>query len=170
MVTTQAEQLRRLGLSDVATRKPRSGSSARPELGPGDSPLAQAVARVGDRWTLLVVDALREAPRRFNDLLDALPGIASNVLSQRLKHLEAEGVIVSRPYQTRPPRQAYELSAAGRGLAGALRLLAQWGAAQSGHAEPLRHVSCGTPLDARWFCPTCARAVEDEERSEMRYV
>ena len=106
MVTTQAEQLRRLGLSDVATRKPRSGSSARPELGPGDSPLAQAVARVGDRWTLLVVDALREAPRRFNDLLDALPGIASNVLSQRLKHLEAEGVIVSRPYQTRPPRDA----------------------------------------------------------------
>jgi DNA-binding HxlR family transcriptional regulator len=135
-----------------------------------DSPLAQAVARVGDRWTLLVVDALRSEPRRFNDLLQALPGIASNVLSQRLKRLESEGVVVSRPYQRRPVRQAYELTASGRGLAGALRLLAQWGASQSGRGDPLRHVSCGTPLDARWFCPTCARAVEDDEGSEMRYL
>lgn len=134
-----------------------------------ESPLAQAVARVGDRWTLLVVDALRRGPRRFNDLLDEVPGIASNVLSQRLKHLEAEGVVLSRPYQDRPARVAYELSGAGRGLAGALRLLAQWGASQSGHADPLRHTTCGTPLDARWYCPTCARAVEDEESAELRY-
>jgi DNA-binding HxlR family transcriptional regulator len=157
-------------LAVVATRKTKTTQAPRREPGPADSPLAQAVARVGDRWTLLVVDALREGPRRFNDLLAELPGIASNVLSHRLKHLESEGVVVSRPYQTRPPRQAYELTAAGRGLAGALRLLAQWGASQSGHAEPLRHVSCGTPLDARWYCATCARAVEDEERSEVRYV
>ena len=134
------------------------------------SPLAQAVARVGDRWTLLVVDALRAGPRRFNDLLDDLPGIASNVLSQRLKRLEAEGVVLARPYQDRPPRVAYELTAAGRGLAGALRLLAQWGASQSGAAEPLRHETCGTPLDARWFCPTCARPVDDEESAEIRYL
>ena len=154
----------------MATRKAKTTSQAGPGPGPADSPLAQAVARVGDRWTLLVVDALRHGPRRFNDLLAELPGIASNVLSHRLKHLESEGVVVSRPYQERPPRQAYELSAAGRALAGALRLLAQWGASQSSHAEPLRHVSCGTPLDARWYCATCARAVEDEERSDVRYV
>ncbi|MGH2726219.1 MAG: winged helix-turn-helix transcriptional regulator, partial [Actinomycetota bacterium] len=67
-----------------------------------DSPLARAVARVGDRWALLIVDALRTGARRFNDLLDEIPGIASNVLSQRLKHLEAEGVVIARPYQTRP--------------------------------------------------------------------
>ena len=157
-------------MAAVATRKAKPTPGARPEAGPADSPLAQAVARVGDRWTLLVTDALREGPRRFNDLLDGLPGIASNVLSQRLKRLEAEGVVVSRPYQTRPPRQAYELTAAGRGLAGALQLLAQWGAAQSGHAEPLRHITCGTPLEARWYCATCARAVEDTERSEVRYL
>ena len=134
------------------------------------SPLAQAVARVGDRWTLLVVDALRAGPRRFNDLLDELPGIASNVLSQRLKRLEGEGVVLARPYQDRPPRVAYELTAAGRGLAGALRLLAQWGASQSGSADPLRHETCGTPLDARWFCPTCARPVDDDESAELRYL
>jgi len=154
----------------MAKVSPRKVSPGKARPAADESPLAQAVARVGDRWTLLVVDALRRGSRRFNDLLEELPGIASNVLSDRLKHLEAEGVVVSRPYQTRPPRQAYELSAAGLALAGALRLLAQWGAAQSGLGEPLRHLSCGTPLDARWYCATCARAVEDDESSEVRYV
>ncbi len=134
-----------------------------------DSPLARAVARVGDRWALLILDALRTGPRRFNDLGEEIP-IASNVLSQRLKHLEAEGVIVARPYQTRPPRHAYELSAAGRGLAGALRMLAQWGAAEAGDAEQLRHLACGTPLETRWFCPTCGLEATDDERAELRYV
>lgn len=137
---------------------------------PEASPLSQAVARVGDRWALLVVDALRPGPRRFNELLEDLPGIASNVLSQRLRHLEAEGVIASRPYSTRPPRQAYELTAAGRGLAGALRLLAQWGASESGHLSPIAHATCGTALEARWYCPTCARAVEENEGEDLRYV
>jgi DNA-binding HxlR family transcriptional regulator len=128
------------------------------------------VARVGDRWALLIVDAIRTGARRFNDLLADIPGIASNVLSQRLKHLEAEGVIVARPYQTRPPRHSYELSAAGHGLAAALRMLAQWGAAESGRAEDLRHGACGTALETRWFCPTCAVVVADDEPADLRYV
>ena len=134
------------------------------------SALEHAVARVGDRWTLLVVDALRLGPRRFNDLLDAIPGIASNVLSGRLKHLEAHGVITSRPYQHRPPRLAYELTAAGKNLAGALLVLAQWGASQAAPGEGIRHDACGTPLEARWYCPTCARSVEESEGSEVRYL
>jgi DNA-binding HxlR family transcriptional regulator len=134
------------------------------------SALASAVARVGDRWSLLVIDALRDGARRYNDLIDQLPGIASNILAQRLKHLESEGVLLARPYSTRPPRQAYELTAAGRELAGAIRLLAQWGAARSGLAEPLRHEACGTPLDARWYCPTCARAVAEDEGAELRHL
>ena len=54
------------------------------------SPLAEALARVGDRWTLLVVEALLGGPRRFNDLLCQIPGIAANILSDRLKRLERE--------------------------------------------------------------------------------
>ena len=128
------------------------------------SPLDEAVARVGDRWTLLLVQALLGGPRRFNELVDALPGIAPNVLSKRLRHLEHEDVLVSRPYSRRPPRFAYELTASGRELAGALRLLAQWGADRSGATDPegLRHLACGTPLEARWYCPTCERPVEED--------
>src|SRR5271166_5159267 len=94
------------------------------------SPLAEALARVGDRWTLLVVEALLPGPRRFNDLLSQIPGIAANILSERLKRL---GLLIARPYSERPPRAAYQLTAEGTELAGALRLLAHWG---SRHTDP----------------------------------
>jgi DNA-binding HxlR family transcriptional regulator len=134
------------------------------------SPLAEALARVGDRWTLLVVEALIDGPRRFGDLQDDIPGIAPNILSQRLRHLEHEALIVARPYQERPPRMVYELSAAGRELAGALRLLADWGARHSDAAEPARHGPCGTPLEVRWYCPTCERTVEEGEAEALEYI
>jgi DNA-binding HxlR family transcriptional regulator len=134
------------------------------------SPLEEAVARVGDRWTLLIVQALLGGSRRFNDLAAALPGIAPTVLSQRLKHLEREAVVVSQPYSRRPLRFAYELTASGRELAGALRLLAQWGAERSGEGDGLRHVACGTPLEARWYCPTCALAVDDDDAGDLRFA
>lgn len=135
-----------------------------------DSPLAAAVARVGDRWSLLIVDALQAGPRRFNDLLGRVPGVAPNVLSQRLKHLEREGIVVARPYQQRPPRFSYELTAAGSELAGALTMLAQWGARRSPHLEIPTHAACGTPLEVRLYCPTCARTVADEEDADLHYL
>ena len=134
------------------------------------SPLADALARVGDRWTLLVVGALIDGPRRFGDLQEAVPGIAPNILSQRLRHLEREALAVARPYSERPPRMVYELSAAGRELAGALRLLADWGARNSEAAEPARHGACGTPLEVRWYCPTCERTVDEDEADELEYL
>jgi DNA-binding HxlR family transcriptional regulator len=134
------------------------------------SPLEAALARVGDRWTLLVVDALLAGPRRFNELSEDVKGIAPNVLSDRLKRLEREAMIRARPYSQRPPRAVYELTASGRELAGALRLLAQWGARGADQAESLRHATCGTTLEVRWYCPTCARVVDTPEDDELRYA
>ena len=133
---------------------------AEPEY--SSSPLAEALARVGDRWTLLVVEALLDGPRRFNDLLGEIPGIAANILSDRLKRLEREALLVARPYSQRPPRVAYELTAGGKELAGALRLLADWGTKHVGPAEAPRHAACGTPIEARWYCPTCDQLVDHE--------
>lgn len=132
--------------------------------------LARAVEVVGDRWSLLVVDALLGGSLRFNDLGDAIGAIAPNVLSQRLKHLEREGIVVARPYSRRPPRFSYELSASGRELAGVLRLLAHWGSERSEAAEPLTHSACGTPMEARWYCPTCAVAVDEDDATQVRFV
>ena len=136
----------------------------------GPTPLEAALERVGDRWSFLVVDALLPGARRFNDLADALPGIAPNILSDRLRRLERVGVLVGRPYQDRPPRLEYELTADGRELAGALRLLADWGGRHAADGEPLRHSLCGTALEAHWYCPTCALAVDDPEAEETQRV
>ena len=135
------------------------------------SPLAEALARVGDRWTLLVVEALLPGPRRFNDLIEAIPGIAANILSERLKRLEREALLVARPYSERPPRVAYQLTAEGRELAGALRLLAYWGAGHADGAQAPRHPACGTPIEARWYCPTCDHLVDDQpSATDLHFV
>jgi DNA-binding HxlR family transcriptional regulator len=134
------------------------------------SPLAAALDSVGDRWTLLLVEALLEGPQRFGDLEDELPGIASNVLSQRLRRLEGEGLVVAQPYTDRPRRFVYELTAGGRELAGALRLLADWGARHREGAEPPRHAACGSPVEARWWCPTCEGPVELEDAADLHYA
>ncbi|HSL98054.1 MAG TPA: helix-turn-helix domain-containing protein [Candidatus Deferrimicrobiaceae bacterium] len=134
------------------------------------SPLELALERVGDRWSLLLVEALLDAPRRFNELQEAVAGIAPNILAERLRRLEREGVVHGRPYQERPPRMEYELTAAGRDLAGALRLLADWGARRSDTADPLRHELCGTPLEARWYCPTCTVTVDEPDAAGARVV
>ena len=146
----------------------RSGS-------PAGSPLEVALERVGDRWSLLLVEVLLEGARRFGDLSDALPGIAPNILTDRLQRLRREGIVVASPYSAHPPRMEYALTADGRDLASALRLLADWGArrangAERGGHEPLRHEACGTQLETRWYCPTCAVAVQEQEAPTTRLV
>ena len=134
------------------------------------SPLELALERVGDRWSLLVVEALLDHSRRFSELQAAVAGIAPNILTDRLRRLEREGVVIARPYQERPPRLEYSLTAAGRDLAGALRLLDDWGARRSDTTDPVRHAACGTPLGARWYCPTCSELVDDRAASEARLL
>jgi DNA-binding HxlR family transcriptional regulator len=126
------------------------------------SPLAAALDAVGDRWTLLVVEALLDGPRRFGDLQEAVPGIAPNILTARLRQLEAQALVVATPYSERPLRVIYELSAAARDLAAPLRLLADWGARHR-DAEGMRHAACGTQLEALLWCPTCETPVAGDQ-------
>jgi DNA-binding HxlR family transcriptional regulator len=132
--------------------------------------LADALATVGDRWTLLVVAALLDGPRRFGDLQTVVRGIAPNVLTQRLRSLERNALVIARPYSERPPRFVYELSASGQELAGALRMIAGWGARNAGRGTAPRHALCGTPVEARWWCPTCERPVSDDEGEELHFA
>jgi DNA-binding HxlR family transcriptional regulator len=128
--------------------------------------LDQALTAVGDRWTLLVVAALLDGPRRFGELQEQIPGISTNVLAQRLRGLQEEGLVAAEPYEQKPPRYAYELSQAGAELAGALRLLADWAARYRSDVEPLRHSVCGTPLEAAWYCPACDVVERDAEAGD----
>src|SRR5688500_6794946 len=99
-----------------ADRAPDAGAD------PTAASLEWAAERVGDRWTLLIVHALLSGPLRFGELGEALPGIATNVLSQRLKRLEGDRLLMSTAYSARPPRFSYELTQAGRELGGVLAL------------------------------------------------
>lgn len=137
---------------------------------PALSPLAHALDAVGDRWTLLVVAALMSGPRRFGALQEELEDIAPNTLSDRLRRLEREGLVRAEAYSERPPRYVYELAAPGRELAGALRLLADWGARRADGVDAIRHTACGTSLEARWWCPTCERTVDPGEEEELHFA
>jgi DNA-binding HxlR family transcriptional regulator len=119
---------------------------------------------------MLLIAALLDGARRFGELQAEVPGIAPNVLTQRLRQLERNALLIARPYSERPPRFVYELSAAGQELAGALRLIAGWGARNTEGATAPRHEVCGTPMEARWWCPTCERAVADDEAGDLHFV
>lgn len=97
---------------------------------------ARALDVVGDRWTLLIVRELLLGPRRFTDLIDGLPGISRNLLAERLRNLERDGVI--KRLQLPPPaaRQVYELTDDGRDLADAMVPLVAWGARRLGSRGP----------------------------------
>lgn len=136
--------------------------------------LTEATDRIGDRWTLLVVDSLLGGPLKFGEVSDRVQGIAPNVLTKRLRQLESDGVVRSTPYSERPLRMVYELTDAGRELAGALALLTSWGSRQQGggtdghtHAQ---HRTCGSTLETRLWCPTCDRPVDDLEADELEHL
>jgi DNA-binding HxlR family transcriptional regulator len=139
-------------------------------MAPPQTPLAAALERVGDRWTLLIIEALLTGPGRFGELSEAIDGIAPNILSERLKRLEAEKIVRATPYSERPPRFSYALTDEGQELAGVLRLLADWGSRGSSKAEPMRHALCGTEVEARLWCPTCERALDEPEADELSFV
>jgi DNA-binding HxlR family transcriptional regulator len=88
--------------------------------------LARTLERVGDRWTLLVVRDLALGPRRFTDLMDLLGGITPKTLTQRLRELEEDGIVVA---DREPGRREvwYRLTPAGEELLPALRELRLWG-------------------------------------------
>lgn len=134
------------------------------------SPLAATLEKIGDRWSLQVVEALLESPKRFGDLEGAVEGIAPNILSARLKHLERAGLVASTAYSERPVRFEYALTSSGAELAGVLRMLAHWAARQGADSEAVRHITCGTPVEPQWFCPTCAARVDERDTTELRHV
>jgi DNA-binding HxlR family transcriptional regulator len=94
-----------------------------------DCPVARAMDIIGERWAPLILrDLLLHKSRRFQDFQEALPGIAPNTLSERLKALEGHGIIARRQYEDHPPRFEYVLSDKGKTLGPIIKALRDWGA------------------------------------------
>ena len=106
--------------------------------------LARTLDVAGDRWTLLIVRELTPGPRRFTDLLDGLPGVSRNLLTERLRALEHAGIIARHELPPPAARRVYELTDDGRDLAVAMAPLIAWGARHLGERKP------GESFRARW--------------------
>ncbi|WP_428911441.1 winged helix-turn-helix transcriptional regulator [Niallia sp. Krafla_26] len=89
--------------------------------------IAQSLNIIGDRWTLLIVHEILNGNYLFNEIKKALPGISSNLLSDRLRYLEEEGVITTELYSEHPPRYRYTLTKSGQELEHVFNTLIIWG-------------------------------------------
>ena len=102
--------------------------------------LARALDLVGERWTLLIIRELLSGPRRYQELLENLPGIGTNLLAARLRELGDAG-IVRKVLLSAPRIRAYVLTEMGKALEPAVVELARWGIAVLGHPRPDDHWS-----------------------------
>src|SRR5947199_673445 len=78
--------------------------------------VSEVLARVGDKWTVLVVTVLGEGPKRFNELRKALGSISQRMLTLTLRGLERDGLVTRTVFPTIPPKVEYELTPLGRSL------------------------------------------------------
>jgi DNA-binding HxlR family transcriptional regulator len=90
-------------------------------------PASCALDLAGDKWTLLVVRDLLRGRKTYGALADSPERIPSNILADRLRRMEAAGLIEAAPYQERPVRYAYTLTPKGRDLEAVIAALARWG-------------------------------------------
>ena len=90
-------------------------------------PLAKALDVLGERWTLLIVRELLSGPKRYTDLRQGLPGLATDLLATRLRELQETGVVDRREVPPPTPATVYELTERGHALKPAILELARWG-------------------------------------------
>ena len=86
----------------------------------------EVLDRIGDKWSLLVIGALRNGPLRFGELEKAVAGISQRMLTLTLKHLVKDGLVARTAYAEVPPRVEYEVTELGKTLAPLVIALAEW--------------------------------------------
>jgi DNA-binding HxlR family transcriptional regulator len=88
--------------------------------------ISTLLARIGDKWTVLVVTTLGEGPRRFNELRREIPSVSQRMLTLTLRNLERDGLVSRTLTPSIPPRVDYELTDMGHSLLKPVHALAQW--------------------------------------------
>jgi DNA-binding HxlR family transcriptional regulator len=126
-------------------------------------PVARSTAIVGDRWTLLIVRELFAGCTRFDEI-QAQTGSTAQMLSTRLKRLEADGMVERRAYSSRPARYEYVLTPMGLDFFPVILAFRAWAETWcKGEDEPLAirttHPVCGTEIGLGGLCPTCGETV-----------
>lgn len=126
--------------------------------------MSDALAVLGDRYSLAIVRELFYGYRRFSELAP-LTGAPRTLLSGRLRRLEEAGVILKRQYSERPVRHDYHLTPAGTDLLPVILALKEWGEVHAGDGEPkavFRH-KCGAELHPISTCGACREPIRPGE-------
>jgi DNA-binding HxlR family transcriptional regulator len=124
--------------------------------------VARALDYVGERWTLLLIRELVLGPKRFKDLLEGLPGIGTNLLANRLRDLEAAGVIRRRVLPPPAGSTVYELTELGQGLEQVVFVLGMWGRQ---FLNPMREDDV---VDPAWFMVSLRATFHPEAAADLR--
>ena len=126
-------------------------------------PIDYALSVVGDSWSLLIIrDIAIKGARTYAELLDGWEGISTNILAQRLRHLEEAGVLKKRKNPTNWRSFIYELSPKGRDLAPLLSELILWGGKYNEAEEPMTDTYARVRSDRQGF----EREILDSERGD----
>ena len=125
-----------------------------------DCSIANALAVVGERWSLLALREVMFGVHRF-DQIAKNTGASRDILTTRLRTLVAEGVLERRQYETRPPRYEYVLTESGRALHTVLLALMEWGDKYVTQGEPptVWQHECGAELHSKTVCSACGEEV-----------
>ncbi|MGF6841152.1 DNA-binding HxlR family transcriptional regulator [Paraburkholderia youngii] len=141
--------------------------SALPDKGDTLCPIALSQAVIGDRWAVLILRELFMGNRRFDSLV-AQSQATPQMLSSRLKRLEADGMIERKRYMTTPPRYEYELTEMGRAFYPVMLALREWG--EKWHkpqgedvAVRFTHVTCGNDAGIGTVCQACGEPLRRED-------
>ncbi|CUH91806.1 winged helix-turn-helix transcriptional regulator [Herbinix luporum] len=126
--------------------------------------IAQALNIIGDKWTLLIIRQLMLGYDTYSSIQERLEGIPSNLLSNRLKALEQDGLITAKLYQSHPPRYRYLLTESGRDLSDVFNSIILWGEKnlQKCHKK-LTHSDCGHKIELTYYCPKCNKTINRED-------
>jgi DNA-binding HxlR family transcriptional regulator len=101
--------------------------------------IGDTLARIGDKWTVMVIGALSRGPIRYSQIRRLVDGISQRMLTLTLKSLERDGLITRTVYPTNPPQVDYALTERGATLIGPLHALWTWALANRSAIEDSRH-------------------------------
>jgi DNA-binding HxlR family transcriptional regulator len=127
-------------------------------------PISRSEMEVGDRWTVLVLRELFAGSHRFEEI-QAQTGATPQMVTARLKALEANGLVEKRPYSERPLRHEYHLTPKGEAFYPVILALRAWGetwckAPEEDRAMNYTHRPCGGPAGLGPGCETCGRPLD----------
>ena len=128
--------------------------------------IAQTLNIIGDKWTLLILRQIMLGHDTYKEIQDHLEGIPSNLLSDRIKNLEADELIDSTLYQQHPPRYRYVLTESGKDLSDVFNSIILWGEKNLKKCrKQLTHNDCGHKIELQYYCSQCGKAITREDIS-----